>query len=239
LENETVPFRTHAVKPLECYSRGWLLIKDQYWLFLLINLVGMFIGSAVPLGILMGPMMCGIYFCLFTKADGKAVSFDLLFKGFSYFVESLLATLMMIVPMLILVIPLFIAFIVYLSLAAHAVASRNSPGPLFASMIGGEFLMVAVLILFSSIIGLFFVFAYPLIVDRGLKAWPAVKMSFRGAWHNLGGMIVLILLNLLLGFAGMLFCYVGVFFVGPVLIAALFSAYRQVFGESKGLEAPA
>jgi uncharacterized membrane protein len=37
---------------------------------------------------------------------------------------------------------------------------------------------------------------------------------------------------MILGFAGVLACYVGAFFVGPIMMAALFTAYRQVFPES-------
>jgi len=240
LENSTNAFRSHAVKPLECYSRGWRLIKDQYWLFLLIYLVGILLGSAVPLGVLLGPMMCGIYFCLFRKAEGTKVSFDMLFKGFSYFVESLLATLMMIVPMLLIMVPVMIVFfVVFASTAIHSAGAGAARGSVIASMIGVEFLAMFVLMLVSFLVGLFFTFAYPLIVDRGLRAWPAVKTSFRGAWHNIGGLILLFLLNMVFGFAGLLACYVGAFFVGPIMMAALFTAYRQVFPESPaGAEGP-
>ncbi len=233
LENTTNEFRAHAVKPLECYSRGWRLIKDQYWLFLLIYLVTLIIGSSLSAGILLGPMMCGLYFCLFRKAEGTKVSFDMLFKGFPYFVESLLATLMMIVPILVLMVPVMIVFFgAYISMAMHAAGSETLPGSLIARMIGVEILAMVVLMLVSFLVGLFFIFIYPLIVERGLRAWPAVKMSFRGAWHNLGGLILLLLLNMVLAFAGVLACYVGAFFVGPIIMAAFFIAYRQIFGEN-------
>ncbi len=239
MENSTHDFRTHAVKPLECYSRGWRLIKDQYWLFLLIYLVTLIIGSLVPLGILLGPMMCGFYFCLFRKAEGTKVTFDMLFKGFSYFVESLLATLMMIVPMLLIMVPVIIVFfIVFVSTSLHSAGAGAARGSVIASMIGVEFLAMFVLMLVSFLVGLFFIFAYPLIVDRGLRAWPAVKLSFRAARHNLGGLILLFLLNFVLVSAGTLACYVGAFFVGTIMMAALFTAYQQVFGGSTaGVEA--
>ena len=55
-----IPFKRNAVEPIECIKAGFELIKSQYWLFMGISVVGMIIGSVVPLGILMGPMMCGI-----------------------------------------------------------------------------------------------------------------------------------------------------------------------------------
>ncbi|HUS09425.1 MAG TPA: hypothetical protein VMZ30_03080, partial [Pyrinomonadaceae bacterium] len=56
-----IGFNRNAVQPIECIKSGWDLIKSQYWLFVGMTVVGVIIGSVVPLGILMGPMMCGIY----------------------------------------------------------------------------------------------------------------------------------------------------------------------------------
>jgi hypothetical protein len=60
--------RKGVVRPITCSKSGWTIIQDQYWLILGVSLVGMLIGSAVPFAILMGPMMCGIYKCLFAKS---------------------------------------------------------------------------------------------------------------------------------------------------------------------------
>ena len=60
---DNLQFRTGVVKPVECLKEGWALIKDQYWLFLGITVVGMLIGKAVPI-VLLGPMMAGIFLCL-------------------------------------------------------------------------------------------------------------------------------------------------------------------------------
>src|SRR6266550_3254308 len=53
---DNIQFRTGVIKPVECLKEGWALIKDQYWLFLGIVFVGVFIGSAVPIVIVMVPM---------------------------------------------------------------------------------------------------------------------------------------------------------------------------------------
>src|SRR3712207_6027915 len=98
-------FNRGAVRPMECMREGWALIKDQYWLFLGMSVVALFIGSAVPLGILMGPMMCGLDLAFFRRQRGEPVTFDLLFKGFDYFKESIIATLIQVVPMLLVLLP--------------------------------------------------------------------------------------------------------------------------------------
>src|ERR1043166_1151604 len=94
---EDTDFRTGVIKPVECIKEGWALIKDQYWLFFGISLVGILIGGAVPI-VLMGPMMVGIFFCLFQKQRRQPVEFGTLFKGFDDFVQSLIVALIKLVP---------------------------------------------------------------------------------------------------------------------------------------------
>src|SRR6478752_4659273 len=102
-------FRRGAIRPTDCFRAGWELIKADYWLFLGIALVGWLLAALVPFGILAGPMMCGIYLCLFRAQRGRAVKFEILFKGFDYFVQSLIATLIMIVPLFAIMIAGYIA----------------------------------------------------------------------------------------------------------------------------------
>jgi len=73
------------------------------------------------------------------------------------------------------------------------------------------------------------VFTYPLIVDRGLKAIPALKTSYRAVMANFGGMLVLIVVLGLLSFVASLLCYLPVFFVMPLLFASIAVVYRRGF----------
>ena len=74
-------FRSGVIAPVECVKEAWQLIKDRYWLFFGISLVGMLIGGAFAI-VLLGPMMCGIYLCLLQQHRGENVEFGTLFKGF-------------------------------------------------------------------------------------------------------------------------------------------------------------
>src|ERR1700674_3678088 len=108
----TIEFRRNVVEPMECLKAGWNLIKNQYWLFVGITAVGVIIGSVVPLGILMGPMMCGLYLALFQTRRGQPIEFGILFKGFDYFGDSVVATLLHLIPMVIVFVPSYILFYV-------------------------------------------------------------------------------------------------------------------------------
>ena len=58
----------------------------------------------------------------------------------------------------------------------------------------------------------------------------AVKLSAKAALANFWPLLGLLLLNGLIGFAGVLLCYVGIFLALPVTFAAIAVAYEQVFG---------
>lgn len=220
-------FNSGAVRPIECISRGWDLIKGQYWLFFGISVVAILIGSALPMAILMGPMMCGVYLTLFRKQRGEVVTFDMLFKGFDYFVNALVASLIQALPIMVVLLPTYAVSLPFL-FAAMKPAQRGEP-PDMLPFFGFLFIFMGAMMIISIIVGVLFAFTFPLIVERNLSAVDAIKTSIKAAMANLGGVLGLMLLTMALGFAGMLVCYVGVLFVMPVTFAAWSIAYRQVF----------
>ncbi len=225
-------FRRKAVEPVVCIKAGWNLIKSQYWLFVGLTVVGILLGSIVPFGILLGPMMCGIYLTLFKAKRGQPIEFGDLFKGFDYFGDSLIATLLHLVPLLVVFVPSYIVF--YIGL--FFLMPRNGepdPGALFGFFgLFAVFWLVMMVLLILVSVG--FTFAYPLIVDRRLSGLDAVKLSIRAAMANFWQLLGMLLLNGLFSFVGLLFCYVGAFLVLPVGFAAIATAYEQVFGLADG-----
>jgi len=41
-----IKFNTGVIRPVECMREGWELIKDQFWLFFAITLVGIIIAGS-------------------------------------------------------------------------------------------------------------------------------------------------------------------------------------------------
>jgi hypothetical protein len=227
--NETsVEFRRVPIRPIDCLTGAVDLLREQYWLFVGICAVGILIGSAVPLGILMGPMMCGIYLCCFTRLRGERVTFELLFKGFDYFLESLIATLILVGAMMVIIVPLYLLFFVgFIALATSARQGGEKEVLVgFFGLLGVVYLLILVL---GLLVGTFFAFVYPLIVDRGLTAVPALKTSFRAVLANLRGMLGLVFLSSVLGLLAACCCYLPVFLVLPITFGATTLAYRKVF----------
>lgn len=226
---ETIEFRRGVIAPVECLKEAWGLIKGQYWLFLGICVVGMLIGGAFAI-VLMGPMMCGIFLCLFQHMRGEPVSFDRLFKGFDFFAQSVIATLIQAIPAVIIIVPVYVIMAVAM-VAMSSSRGRGGDDAAAAGFFVGMILIFVVIFLLSIILGIFFTFTFPLIVDRKLSGVEAVKTSVKAALANFGGVCGLVLLNALLSFAGVLLCYVGAFFVIPITMTAHAIAYRRVFPE--------
>jgi len=224
-----ISFNRNAVQPIECIKGGWELIRSQYWLFVGMTVVGVIIGSVVPLGILMGPMMCGIYLALFQTRRRQPIEFGLLFKGFDYFGDSVIATLIHIVPIVVIVVPAYLLF--YVGMFGMMAASNGQPDP--GAMLGllGVFAIFWFLVMIAIIVlSVIFTFAYPLIVDRRLSGLNAVKLSIRAGFANFWRLLGMLILTGLMTFVGVLFCYVGAFLVMPISFAAIATAYEQVFG---------
>jgi hypothetical protein len=225
-------FRSKAVEPVECIKSGWNLIRNQYWLFVGLSVVGVLVGSVVPFGILLGPMMCGIYLALFKTRRGQPIEFNDLFKGFDYFGDSLIATLLHLVPVLVIFVPSYIVFYIGLFFMMPRNGEPDPTAMLSFFGIFAVFWIVMVVILIIVSVG--FTFAYPLIVDRRLSGLNAVKLSIRAGMSNFWQLLGMLLLNGLISFVGVLLCYVGVFIVLPISFAAIAMAYEQVFGLAAG-----
>ena len=110
-----IPFNRAAVRPMDCFRHGWNLIRDEYWLFWSITFLGAMLAGMGPFGILLGPFMCGIHLCFLCKESGGQTSFNMLFKGFDYFMPGLVASLIMMVPIILMVIVLYICFFASMS----------------------------------------------------------------------------------------------------------------------------
>jgi len=236
-----IPFRRNAVEPVQCIKGGLELIKNHYWLFVGMTLVALLIGSAVPLGILLGPMMCGLYLAMFKNRRGESIEFGTLFKGFDYFGQSVVASLLHTIPIIAIVVPAYLLFYVFMFVSMAAAGAGAGPGdePSPAPFLGvmvlfGLFWIVVMLVILIITIG--FTFAYPLIVDRKMQGFDAVKLSFKAAFANFWRLLGMVLLTSLLSILGLLACYVGMFLVMPIGYAAIAKAYEQVFGLSDGME---
>jgi uncharacterized membrane protein len=168
---------------------------------------------------------------LFATRRNQPIEFGILFKGFDYFGNAVVATLLHMIPIVVVIVPVYIAFYIGM-FAVMGVSSRGGePDPMamlgFFGIFAVVWLVIMVLVIVLSVI---FVFAYPLIVDRRLSGLDAVKLSIRAARANFWGLLGMMFLTGLLTTLGVLLCFVGVYLIAPINSAAIAAAYEQVFG---------
>ncbi len=214
-------FNIGVINSMDCLKEGWEIIKPNYWLLFAISLVGVLIGG-MSMYIALGAMICGIYLCFLKAIDGKPVAFETLFDGFKYFLPSLLVTIVIVVPMF----AMFLVIYFPLILAA-VMGSKLSESELIALFLGSfaiDIVIALVMICFHTLL----MFAFPLIVDRNLSGWQAMKLSSKAVWKNLGGVVGLWLVMFLISLVGAITC-IGTYFAIPIMLATLLVAYRKVF----------
>jgi uncharacterized membrane protein len=74
-------------------------------------------------------------------------------------------------------------------------------------------------------------FALPLVGDKGLPFWPAMELSRRVVSKHWWMNFWLFVVAGLLAMAGMLACGFGLLVTGPVAFAMIASHYEKVFGD--------
>lgn len=234
MDDDQVETPRVAIHPFRCLSEASHLIADRYLLFVGLSAVAYLLGFLTPMTMLLGAMMCGLSLCYFSKLRGEEASFDVLFKGFDYFIESLIASLIIFAVLMVFFIPMYVVFYIVfvVSFLSRGFVQGAGGGPdmlaFFGMMAVFELLILVVVLLVSTLTA----FVYPLIVDRQLKAIAALKLSLKAVMTNFWGMLGLTLLNFLIVGLASLCCYLPVFLVLPITFGANIIAYRRVFPES-------
>lgn len=227
--------RRIQIKPLDRLSNGKALLGDQYMLFVGICLVGFLVASAVPFAILLGPMACGMHLCVRDRAYGRKTKFDQLFKGFDYFMPSLIASLSLMVASFIVMTPMVLIMFAGMLGAIAVTESNGGAGPLIViTMIPVTLLIMAI----AMLVYIPFLFSYSLIVDQKMEGWDAVKASWSGAKQNFWGLAAVMFIYSLIGTLCIFACYLPFFFFLPIQLAALYSIYRDIFPNASDAHPP-
>jgi uncharacterized membrane protein len=173
-----------------------------------------------------GPMLGGVYMAFLKAQRNQSVDpVSDVFSGFrnrfghlllGYLIPVLFTCLCTFLPLLALVFALALTF-----------GGLTHGSPAFALMVVG----IAFLITLPAMIwlSLNWMFTLPLIIDKRLDFWTAMKTSWRQVsrhWWTVFGLMVLVgLINL----AGLLVGVVGLLFTAPIGICASMQAYETLF----------
>lgn len=225
--------RKVSVDPIGLLKRGKELLGDQYWVFLLITWLAVIIGSMVPFGIVLGPLMVGVHLCMKEREQGKQVELGTMFSGFDRFVDAFVAVLLQMVISFVLMIPA----VIVIGIGVAILAAFGENGNEITAGIGviGIVILVPLIVIVALLSYMPSVFCFQLIADRGVTGLQAVALSFKAAWKNLLGLIFFQIVVGIISALLSLLCFFPVIFFFPIAMAAMFVLYRDIFPVQQGM----
>lgn len=239
-----------------CITRGWELLKTNMGVLFVATLfylaIEMAVGglSKVPVigtilsianFVVAGPLMGGLLYLFIRVNRGEPAQAGDMFDGFRRsFGQLFLATLVQGLLVLVCLIPFLVIFIGKLMPVVPQL-SQLQPGS-----VPDQALLDTVLsaVLTSLPVGLVcaipatylsvcWKFTLPLIIDRQMEFWPAMRLSWKRVNQHWWQVFGLVILTGLLNLGGLLACCVGLLFTIPIGLAALMIAYETIFGAEK------
>ncbi len=188
-------------------NRGFDLYKQNISTLLLTTLLGAIIAG-VSFGVLAGPMYAGIVWVTLGLLDRKqpAPVIGDLFKGFNYFVPSLV---------------FFILLFVVLFIGQFVLA--------FLPLIGG-LLSIAVAIAVPTLV----MFTLFNIVDRNMDVVAAIQASVDVVKANFWIFLGLYIVAAVIASLGAIACFIGMVVTAPMMPCMLAVAYRDLYPAKQG-----
>lgn len=231
---QQIEYYKGAVSAGDCISNAWQLVKHNYGLYLGVSALAaiiLFCLFCINL-FLAGPIMCGIFYVYLKGIRGGVPEFGDMFKGFENFLPAMVVGLIQMLP----------NFAIQISSNTTDFAriytqqqSGNSDA-VIAGLSGIVLLLGLIGLVVSIFIWITFFFSYQLVIDKNLGIGDAIKYSAKAGWSNVGGLILLGILQGLIAVGGALVFCIGIFFVLPIIHASSAFAYRQVFPDLGGQE---
>jgi hypothetical protein len=241
-----------------CISSGWSLVKGNFGtlfvpvlIYFLIEMAAGVLGKIPFIGAIFsianlfinGPLMAGVLYIFIRAIRNESAELGNMFAGFrSGYWQLFLGYVVPALAYLACMLPFLVIYIIkvmpILSQLQHT--SPNDMQTALPQMMPAlkAVFFTSLPILFVSMIPVVYLtvnwqFTLPLIIDKKLSFWPAMKASWKMVhkhwWYVFGLVVVIGLLNV----AGALACCIGLLFTIPVGFAALIYAYETIFSAEK------
>src|ERR1035437_6326694 len=209
LEREVLA-RDYVLSIRNCLRRGWALVRSDFWPVVGITALILALLSAVSSVGQVSYSAGNVHFD--TSVLGILLGGPLLGGLYLYFLKKIRGEKVRVET----------AFSGFSHSLLHLILASFVTGVL--TMLGFLCLILPGTFLCAS-----WFFTLPLVIDKRLDVWPAMRLSLRTIckhwWKFLAFLLVLVLFNV----CGVLLCLVGVFITLPVSFAALMYAYDAIF----------
>jgi len=213
--------------------RGWDLLKSDFWTlfgysFLACILASLVIQFFITTFFLVGPILAGVMLCFIKQARGEVSDIDMLFLGFrKHFKNLAIINLVTSIPL----IPFLIGgtiVTVILMLPLMEYPGPEDPSEVFSRIVW-ILVIYHILVLLLSIVWQFMYLATNLCLDHNIGARESLSLTWQVARKHGGKIVLLATFWFILAVAGMLLCYVGVFFVWALICAVQAFLYEDLF----------
>lgn len=231
-------------------SQGWTtFFKNPGTLLggtLLAGLLLVGIGSIPFLGLLLqlvlvGPLFGGLHLLYLRQIRTGSTEIDLVFAAFRFrFFQFMMVNLIPSLLNLVTALPLIIGLIMPLVGGALIGSIRPSPGEMFSALsaigiigAGALFFWILLLIgtlLLTSVFYTLWIFALPLVADKGYDFWPALQLSRKVVSKQFLLTFFFVLFLTVLGNLGWFACCLGILISYPVALCSLCHGYETLFG---------
>lgn len=222
-----VQYVSGAISAGDCIGGAWTLVTRKLGMYIGLGIVMMLMLGCIPFlnWILFGPVMGGFYYLVLRDMRDEPADFGMLFKGFEKCLPLMLAGLVQLIPTILATIIQYTVDIARLfGTMSQGTGDINFYQPrgdaLFAGISAGLLIVVLALSLLGAVWSVALSFAVPLIMEHDLPVGEALVTSLKAAASNVGGLIVLIILEILVGLLGFLAICLGLLVAIPVIYAA-------------------
>ncbi|MGD9889064.1 MAG: BPSS1780 family membrane protein [Halothiobacillaceae bacterium] len=224
-------------------SAGWNLVKGQLGMWILLVLVYLMIEivlQIIPLigGIIAALISPGLVAGMFLAAryvdEGKTLDLNLLFQPL---MEARTRGALLTLGAMAIVFSILMALILIFMLGgalsgasfAENASSVDSEAMIVSAIVGMGFGGLLLMLLLVAAYSMAMWFAAPLVLFAGVAPIAAIKLSFKAVLANWLPALLFGLLVVVLGFVASIPLMLGWLLLMPVLFAAMYVSYKEVF----------
>ncbi len=205
------------------FSEGFELFKQEAAQFIGYGFVYTFlaiIAAYIPLGsLLLTPSLtAGFTLGANVVSRRERMDFGIFFKGFDYFLQLLVYTLIVGLISLVALVPIILGLFIFFGFG------MNSEAAFFVAAI------LVFLIFFGVLIAVrtFYIFSQHFIIFGGLEAWQAMETSRKIIAQNFWPVFGLLLVTGIINLLGLLICGLGLIITIPLTHCIVYAAFRDL-----------
>ncbi len=228
------------------FGRGWNSFKAD-WVTWVLSFVIFFVISIV---LNLVPLIGGLVMAVITPAlvagfmkiardleAGETVGVGHLFQPIQDHERRVPLLLLGLVALLAAIV-MTVVVALFIGGAAHMAGNGGMGQTMAFPLAGVGFFGLIVLVLLYLLIFAVLAFSIPLVYFRGLAIGDAIGASVKGTLLNIGPLVIFSLIYFVLAFFAMIPFALGFLILGPVVLAAVYGAYSEIFdGQAEVLEA--